>query len=249
MRRLTIFKRGLTLGVILLGNSMTFSVQGGNEIYSYIDSEGVLNFTDRPLPTGRNRKIYSPEPTRMTKTVKIYKFIDANGIIHLTDQPKGAGYHLIYQGEGAISSFSVESYGYAKVHGKYKDYYNLVEQVAREASLEPEFLHAVIQTESAYNPNAVSPKGAVGLMQLMPGTARRYGVTDRTDIFSNLSGGARYLRYLLSLFGQNKELALAGYNAGENAVIRNGNQIPPYRETQNYVKRAMSIYRTHLGLK
>jgi soluble lytic murein transglycosylase-like protein len=253
MNTLNIIKSSLILGLLLQSLSLAPPAWCGSEIYSYIDSEGVLNFTDRPLPSSgipsaRNRNYPTPaEPARAAKMVKIYKFIDANGIVHLTDRPNSSGYRLIYQGDNNQFSFSDGAYGYAKIHSKYKEYYALVDEVAKNNSLEPEFLHAVIQTESAYNPNATSPKGAVGLMQLMPGTARRYGVTDRTDIFSNLYGGARYLRYLLDLFGGNKELALAGYNAGENAVIRYGNEIPPYRETRNYVKRVMAIYRTHLN--
>lgn len=252
MNTLNIVKTCLLLGLLLQSLSMTPNAWCGSEIYSYIDSEGVLNFTDRPLPSSgipstRKRGSASAEPVRTAKTVKIYKFVDTNGIVHLTDRPNSSGYRLIYQGDNNPFGFSSESYGHAKIHGKYKEYYALVDEVAKSNSLESEFLHAVIQTESAYNPYATSPKGAVGLMQLMPGTARRYGVTDRTDIFSNLHGGARYLRYLLDLFGGNKELALAGYNAGENAVIRYGNEIPPYRETRNYVKRVMAIYRTHLN--
>jgi len=237
----------ISLLAICFIESLSGTVVYSKEIYSYIDSEGILNFTDRPSPNSSRRQVTTAQESR--PTVRIYKFIDTNGVVHLTDQPDGPGYHLIFQGDGAFLSFSGQPYGLAKIHNKYKDYYNLVEDVANNTQLEPEFLHAVIQTESAYNPNAVSPKGAVGLMQLMPATARRYGVSDRSDVFSNLYGGARYLRYLLNLFGGNKELALAGYNAGENAVIRYGNQIPPYRETKSYVKRAMAIYQTHLGAK
>jgi len=215
--------------------------QGGDAIYSFRDSEGVWNYTDRPAASSRPSRRVEMSSQR---SVKIYKFVDANGTIHLTDRPEGSGYVLIYQGDGVIT-WSGDS-GSPRIHQKYSDYYTLIQQVAQATDLEPELLHAVIQTESAYNPDAVSPKGAVGLMQLMPGTARRYGVIDRTDVSSNLYGGARYLRYLLNLFGD-KELALAGYNAGENAVIRYSYQIPPYRETQHYVRRVMSLYRAHLA--
>lgn len=236
-------RRGIMIG-IMFNSFWTFSAYCGNEIYSYTDSEGVLNFTDRPVNAGRRRS--SVQSPSVRSTVKIYKFVDANGVIHLTDQPRGNGYVLIYQ-ESGFTSFSDGGYSRsAKIHQKYSDYYKLVQQIAQENLLEPELLHAVIQTESAYNPNATSPKGAVGLMQLMPATARRYGVADRTDVFSNLHGGARYLRYLLNLFNGDKELALAGYNAGENAVIRYGYQVPPYKETQYYVKRVMALYQTHL---
>jgi soluble lytic murein transglycosylase-like protein len=106
-------------------------------------------------------------------------------------------------------------------------------------------LHAVIRAESAYDPFAVSHKGAVGLMQLMPDTARRYGVSNLTDPVANLQGGSRYLRDLLRLFKQNLRLALAAYNAGENAVIRHGHKIPPYQETRLYVEKALRYYRQY----
>jgi len=121
-------------------------------------------------------------------------------------------------------------------------YVGLIEQIARETGLKPELLHAVIRAESAYDAAAVSHAGAGGLMQLMPATAERYGVRDRFDPRQNVQGGARYLRDLLKMFERNLQLALAGYNAGENAVLQYGRKIPPYRETQEYVKRVMQYY-------
>jgi soluble lytic murein transglycosylase-like protein len=102
-------------------------------------------------------------------------------------------------------------------------------------------MHAVISAESAYNPYAVSPKGAMGLMQLMPDTARRFGIYNPYDPIANMHGGARYLRWLIDRFN-NTPLALAAYNAGEGAVENYGNSIPPYQETQTYVTRVLSFY-------
>ncbi len=116
----------------------------------------------------------------------------------------------------------------------------LVEEIARSHGVDPLLVHAVIQTESNYNPFALSPKGAQGLMQLMPATARRFGVRNTFDIQQNLRGGASYLKHLLELFGD-RELALAAYNAGEEAVIRH-NGIPPYPETREYVRRVAGRY-------
>jgi soluble lytic murein transglycosylase-like protein len=110
-----------------------------------------------------------------------------------------------------------------------------VERIAAEQAVPPELIHSVIQVESNYNPNAVSPKGAQGLMQLIPATARRFGVSDAFDPVENIRGGAAYLKYLLSLYAGNYTLALAAYNAGEGAVARYGD-VPPYQETRNYVK-------------
>jgi soluble lytic murein transglycosylase-like protein len=113
---------------------------------------------------------------------------------------------------------------------------------ASQRRVEPALIHAVISVESAYNPSARSHAGAVGLMQLMPETAKRYGVTNRLDPAQNIQGGARYLRDLTAMFNGNLQLVLAAYNAGEEAVIKYGKKIPPYRETQAYVKRVASLY-------
>ena len=110
-----------------------------------------------------------------------------------------------------------------------------VNRIAGQHGLPPELLHSVIKVESNYNPYAVSPKGAMGIMQLIPATARRFGVEDVFDPVENIEGGARYLAYLLELYGGNYPLALAAYNAGENAVAKYG-AVPPYAETQNYIK-------------
>ena len=99
-----------------------------------------------------------------------------------------------------------------------------------------------MKQESSFNAQAISYKGARGLMQLMPATAARFGVRDIFDPAQNIEGGARYLRFLLDTFKGDVELALAGYNAGENAVARYGNQIPPYRETQDYVRKISAHY-------
>jgi soluble lytic murein transglycosylase-like protein len=109
-----------------------------------------------------------------------------------------------------------------------------VRQIAAEQSLPPELLHSVIQVESNYNPGAVSPKGAQGLMQLIPETARRFGVLDSFDPVENIQGGAKYLKYLLDLYKGDYPRALAAYNAGEKAVAKYGG-VPPYPETRNYV--------------
>src|SRR5262249_2920976 len=109
-----------------------------------------------------------------------------------------------------------------------------VERIAAQQSISPLLIHSVIKIESNYNPLAVSPKGALGLMQLVPSTARRFGVGNVFNPVENIQGGARYLRYLLNLYNGNYPLALAAYNAGEAGVARFGG-VPPFRETQNYL--------------
>lgn len=119
----------------------------------------------------------------------------------------------------------------------------MLEEIAGEYRLDPNLLHAMIRVESGYNTRAVSAKGARGLMQLMPATARRFGAGDLFDPRENLRAGAQYLSRLMDLFGGNVELALAAYNAGEQAVIRAGYRIPSYAETRAYVPKVLSHYR------
>jgi soluble lytic murein transglycosylase-like protein len=125
-------------------------------------------------------------------------------------------------------------------------------QASTSFGVDYELIKAVVSAESAFNPQAVSNKGAVGLMQIMPATAQRYGVraepgisvaTKLTDPDLNIKTGTRYLADLLRLFNGRTELAVAAYNAGEGAVMRAGNRIPDYKETQQYVARVMSVYR------
>jgi soluble lytic murein transglycosylase-like protein len=120
------------------------------------------------------------------------------------------------------------------------DIRTIVREIAASEQVSAQLLEAVIAVESDYNPRAVSPKGAQGLMQLMPATAERFGVVDPFDPRQNVRAGARYLRQLLELFGGELRLALAAYNAGEQAVIRSGHRIPPYAETQRYVPRVLA---------
>jgi soluble lytic murein transglycosylase-like protein len=111
-----------------------------------------------------------------------------------------------------------------------------VDQIAVKHNLPPALVHSVIRVESNYNPYAISPKGAQGLMQLIPSTARRFGVDNAFNPVQNLEGGVRYLKYLLELYHNDYRLALAAYNAGEGAVARYGGGVPPYKETINYLQ-------------
>ena len=123
----------------------------------------------------------------------------------------------------------------------------IIDSAATASSLAPELLKAVIVVESGFNARAVSKRGAAGLMQLMPATARQYGVTDRFDPTQNIRGGARYLKSLIDRYDNDIKLALAAYNAGEAAVDRCGRCIPRYRETQAYVPRVWRMYQSLLG--
>jgi soluble lytic murein transglycosylase-like protein len=127
----------------------------------------------------------------------------------------------------------------------------LIHASAREFSHEPSLLKAIIDVESGFNPRAVSPKGARGLMQIMPATGKRFGVNQpERDLFEpsvNIRAGAQYLRFLRDLFADRMELVVAAYNAGEGAVMKYGQRIPPYAETQDYVRKVMARYRQYHG--
>lgn len=119
---------------------------------------------------------------------------------------------------------------------------SLINDVAQAYGVDSALLHAVVTVESRYNPSARGPNGAAGLMQLMPGTARRYGVTNVFDPEQNLRGGARYLRDLLEKFGSDVSLAVAAYQAGELNVLRYKNSVPPFRTTMDYVSKVLGYY-------
>lgn len=180
----------------------------------------------------------------------IYGYVDDNGTAHFSNVPIDSHYRLYKRdpssrpqmsyGPGGEAALPAPAADLRKLHGR--RYASLIREVAREEQVDAALLHAVVTVESGYNARAVSPKGAVGLMQLMPDTARRYAVSDIWDPVQNLRGGARYLRDLLTMFNDNLSLALAAYNAGEKAVIRAGHRIPPFAETRNYVPRVLGYY-------
>jgi soluble lytic murein transglycosylase-like protein len=120
-------------------------------------------------------------------------------------------------------------------------YDDLIVEHARLNGVRPSLVRAVVQVESGFNPSAYSPKGAMGLMQLMPGTAREFGVRHPFNPEENVRGGVAYLRQLLDRYDNNEELALAAYNAGPSAVDKHGQTVPPYRETRNYVSKVNGI--------
>ena len=138
---------------------------------------------------------------------------------------------------GANDSVSNQNWttGNARIDGLIRFYGN-------QQGVDPFLIYCLMSQESKFTSGAISPKGAMGLMQLMPGTAARYGVTNPYDVAQSISGGTRYLKDLLKMFNGRIDLALAGYNAGEGAVMKYGNTIPPYSETQNYVKLIIKRY-------
>lgn len=164
----------------------------------------------------------------------VYARQDEGGTLHLTDTPVDAGFELLLdtrteRAPGAICGT--------------RHHPESVARASQASGVDARLISAVIAVESAHDSRAVSPKGAAGLMQLMPDTARRYGVLDRFDPDQNVMGGALYLRDLMQRFDNRLELVLAAYNAGESAVERHGRKIPPYAETRRYVPRVLGHYR------
>ena len=184
----------------------------------------------------------------------IYGYIDESGGAHFSTEKLDERYQLFLKGGQPFDSSQLPSPAatvkspvlrYLSQHPNLKKYEPLLSQAAREFNLDPALLKAVMAAESGFNPAAVSPKGAVGLMQILPATAERYGLQPDVkqtigkklaDPKTNIRLGARYLRDLQKLFPNQPELVLASYNAGEGAVQRYGNRVPPYAETRNYVQ-------------
>ncbi|MFT5396771.1 MAG: soluble lytic murein transglycosylase-like protein [Gammaproteobacteria bacterium] len=179
----------------------------------------------------------------MPSQADIYKYVDKHGRVILTDKPSHTGYkRLVKTWKGWEEAKLPKNFNWVKNQAKFDP---TIRSVAKMYKLPHTLLHAVITAESSYNPNAISRAGAVGLMQLMPATAKQYGVSNRRDPKQNIYGGSRYLRYLLKLFKNDLTLALAAYNAGEGTVKKYGNKIPPYKETRNYVKKVIKYYKKY----
>lgn len=183
-------------------------------------------------------------PIHGQATSGIFGFVDDEGIEHLSNIPNDKRYRLVLADrfEPARAALRQPRGVLALPYGQ-RPFHDSVMRASSATGVDAKLLHAVITVESGYNRDAVSPKGATGLMQLLPTTARRYGTVNLHDPGENIGAGARYLRDLLAMFDNNLELALAAYNAGENAVLRHGNRLPPYAETQRYVPLVLAHYR------
>jgi hypothetical protein len=167
---------------------------------------------------------------------QIYTWRDTNGHLVLSNRPAG-GINRTYVVPQATSVRATRPV--ASARGRAYD--QLIADHARLNAVRPDLVRAVVQVESAFNPYAKSPKGALGLMQLMPATIRQFGVTDPLNPEENIRAGVAYLRHLLNRYGNDEQLALAAYNAGPGAVDRHGQSVPPYVETQQYVARVNGL--------
>jgi len=172
----------------------------------------------------------------------IYRYVDENGVIHLTNVPMHGKFRLWLREAkpGRTARNSSRS-----VRPENADFNSLIIKAADMHGIDSALIKAVIKAESDFDHLAVSRAGAMGLMQLMPGTADSYRVDDTFDPWSNIDGGVRYLKYLLDQYRGNLPLALAAYNAGEASVSKYNNRIPPYQETQTYVRRVLNYLKQY----
>jgi soluble lytic murein transglycosylase-like protein len=179
----------------------------------------------------------------------IYKYVDENGVVFYTDTPNGQKAAKFIQSpiaEGTPAVIKAEKKPFKR------NYSEIIHEKCRQYDVDPSLVKAMIKTESDYNPDAVSPKGAMGLMQLMPVTAREMGVYNPYNAEQNIEGGIKYIKYLLEKFNGNLTLALAAYNSGPTTVEKFGS-VPPITETRQYVKKILTIYNkkdsTYTGIK
>jgi soluble lytic murein transglycosylase-like protein len=197
---------------------------------------------------------------------EVWGYVDDKGVAHFAAEKLDERYELFFRGGESFDTSSgiatpravavpsgaaSKLIAFFEISPRYKQVQHHLRAASRANDVDYELLKALIATESGFDPGAVSPKGAVGLMQVMPTTAQRYGVTGDgktpvqrklADPGVNIRTGTRYLRYLIDLFPGRLDLALAAYNAGEGAVQKAGNRVPNFRETQNYVKTVMQLY-------
>lgn len=230
-----------SLGILLA----VFVLPSQADVYAYTDKNGVKHISDRKMDSRYKLVMRTPKYKNSTRQKKPPRAVG-------TLESDSSGWKLITPSNKSYTNYIVPS-GVSSVklserHSQNRQRYTrTIAQIAAQYGLDPHLIHAVISTESAFNPRAVSSAGAMGLMQLMPGTADRFGVKNAFDPTANIRAGSRYLRWLLEKFNNNLNLALAGYNAGENTVIRYGYKIPPYKETQNYVVKVREYYEYYRG--
>ncbi len=175
----------------------------------------------------------------------IYKYEDTDGVVHFTDAPTDRRFKIFMRDIQKDRRLRT-NFGFGKLARNPEEFDSIISSCSREFGVDKALVKAVIHAESGYNPNAVSRKGATGLMQLMPSTAQGLKVADSFNPEDNIRGGVRYLRFLLDTFKGNVSLALAAYNAGLTKVAKFGG-IPPYEETRNYVSKVLNYQKSYLS--
>jgi soluble lytic murein transglycosylase-like protein len=188
--------------------------------------------------------------SHVVEAQQIFVYKDSNGITRFTSKrpPAGVTAKTFSSGRGSYSTYrgmQAKSVGRWRSNKLYTTAYStIIGEASRAHRVSPSLIRAVIHAESAFNPHAVSPKGARGLMQLIPDTAKRFSVKNSFDPKDNISGGSKYLSWLLKRYGGNLKYAVAAYNAGEGSVDKYRG-VPPYTETQNYVMRVLDLQRRY----
>lgn len=173
----------------------------------------------------------------------IYKYEDTDGVVHFTDSPTDRRFKIFMRDIQKDRKLRT-NFGFGNLSRNPAEFESIINSCANEFGVDKSLVKAVIHAESGYNPNAVSRKGAAGLMQLMPSTAQGLKVADSFNPADNIRGGVRYLRFLLDTFKGDVSLALAAYNAGMTKVAKYGG-IPPYDETRNYVSKVLNYQRNY----
>ena len=206
--------RGFLL-ILAVFTASQWSVSAQTYQVDNFDFANAIRIQTPPEPA---KKAPAPAPSKKLTRIRNYTYTPpAGALVELTSKSLNPSLGEFTTGNATVDSFIVES--------------------GKRNSVDPLLIYSIMHQESSFKPRAMSHKGARGLMQLMPGTAARFGVSNIWDPKQNIEGGARYMRFLLDLFGGDIKLALAGYNAGEGAVMKYGYQVPPYSETQEYVRR------------
>ena len=180
----------------------------------------------------------------------IYAYVDGDGELIISDRREDARFKAFNPAKFIPFNKSYPATSpevRAGIKNTSQQYASIINDIAQEVGVNADLIHAVIQVESAYNPNAISSRGAQGLMQLIPATAARFGIDQVHDPESNIRGGARYLKNLLGRFDNDLELTLAAYNSGEGTVQKYKNTIPPYPETQAYVIRVLDVFNERIS--
>lgn len=207
----------LLISAIIVASCWSASAQapGSYQVDNFDFANAVQIQTPPPVASPAKKPVQLPR--KLTK-IRNYTYTPpAGALVELTGKPLNSSLGDFTTGNSAVDTFIVES--------------------SKRNSVDPLLIYSIMHQESSFKPRAMSHKGARGLMQLMPATAARFGVTNTWDPKQNIEGGARYMRFLLDMFAGDVKLALAGYNAGEGAVLKYGYQVPPYSETQEYVRR------------
>jgi soluble lytic murein transglycosylase-like protein len=222
-----------TLLPCLVALSLATSAQAEG-IRRIVHPDGTVEFTNTRAPDA---------PLASTRSETVYRYTDANGVVsYSSTRPRDAEFDVIrFHCYACDPNSKIDWHKTPLFLSPYRDE---IETAAREFGVDPALVRAVIHAESAFNPKARSPKGAQGLMQLMPGTARELGVTDTLTVADNIRGGVRYLARMLKTFDGDIRLATAAYNAGPGAVSRYKG-VPPYAETQAYVERVGILHQRY----